>query len=41
VMQINVRISPTLNITGPAEVPVEISVGGAASQTGVTVAVIP
>ena len=41
VMQINVRISPTLNITGPAEVPVEISVGGAPSQSGVTVAVTP
>ena len=41
VMQINVRLSPTLNITGPAEVPVGISVGGVASQSGVTVAVIP
>jgi uncharacterized protein (TIGR03437 family) len=41
VMQINIRLSPTLNITGPAQVPVEIAVGGVASQSGVTVAVIP
>ena len=28
VMQVNVRISPTLNISGPTQVPVAISVGG-------------
>jgi uncharacterized protein (TIGR03437 family) len=41
VMQVNVRISPSLNITAPSQVPVEISVGGQPSQSGVTVAVIP
>jgi uncharacterized protein (TIGR03437 family) len=41
VIQINVRISPTLNITGATQVPVEISVGGVASQSGITVAVAP
>jgi uncharacterized protein (TIGR03437 family) len=41
VMQVNVRISPTLNITALTQVPVAISVGGVPSQNGVTVAVIP
>jgi len=40
-MQINVRIPTNLNITAAAQVPVEVSVDGAPSQPGVTVAVIP
>jgi uncharacterized protein (TIGR03437 family) len=40
-LQINVKIPETLNITGLTAVPVAIQVGTAASQTGVTAAVIP
>jgi len=40
-MQINVRIPTNLNITAAAQVPVDVSVDGAPSQPGVTVAVIP
>ena len=40
-LQVNVRIPTNLNITAAAQVPVEVSVGGAASQPGVTVAVVP
>jgi uncharacterized protein (TIGR03437 family) len=41
VLQVNVRVPANLNITGPAQVPIEIGVGGVASQQGVTVSVIP
>jgi uncharacterized protein (TIGR03437 family) len=39
--QVNARIPDTLNITGPTQVPIEVQVGTATSQPGVTVAVIP
>jgi uncharacterized protein (TIGR03437 family) len=39
--QVNARIPDTLNITGPTQVSIEVQVGTATSQPGVTVAVIP
>lgn len=40
-LQVNVRIPADLNITAATQAPIEIQVGSAASQSGVTVAIIP
>jgi uncharacterized protein (TIGR03437 family) len=41
VLQINVRVPSNLNITGPAQAPIEFGIGGVSSQQGVTVSLIP
>ena len=40
-LQMNVKIPDNLNISAATQVPIEIQIGSSASQTGVTVAVIP